>query len=439
MKYCFLFVLACTVCSGYGQNLYFPPAADSSWESSSLEELQWCASDTGDLFNFLESENTKAFIVLKDGKIAIEKYFDQFTRDSVWYWASAGKTLTAFCTGIAQKQGLLDIDDPVSQYLGAGWTSAPDSLESKIKIIHLLTMTSGLDYNVADLDCTDDTCLNYRSEPGSEWYYYNAPYLLLREVIEAATGQNLNVFINQQIRDKTGIRGLFTTIGYNHVYFSDARSMARFGLLMNARGNWNSTPVLDDIDFLNESISPSQNLNESYGYLWWLSGQNQFMAPGFTQVFPGSFAPDTPKEMFSGLGLNGQIVSVWPDENIIVVRMGNAPGAESVPFQLLNEIWKRLERVIDCEYTSAKNTQTENSNDFNVFPNPANDHLNVEAGANFSNIKIFNSSGEIVYTNFYKNTSRVKIALHALKPGIYIVASELNGVIMHRKFIKMSE
>ncbi len=207
-------------------------------------------------------------------------------------------------------------------------------------------MTSGLDFNVKDENCTEDTCLFYRSEPGTEWYYYNAPYLILRDVVEAAAGENINVFINREIRDKTGITGLYTTLGFNHVYFITARSMARFGLLMNASGSWNGTPVLDDPGFLTASVSTSQNLNESYGYLWWLPGKGQYRAPGFTQGFPGSFAPDVPNGVYPDLGLNGQVVVVWAEKNIVIVRMGDAPDTGAVPFQLLNEIWTRLEPIL---------------------------------------------------------------------------------------------
>ena len=55
--------------------------------------------------------------LLKDGKIVLEKYYDNFTMDSLWYWASAGKTVTSFMTGIAQQEGHLNISDTTSQYL----------------------------------------------------------------------------------------------------------------------------------------------------------------------------------------------------------------------------------------------------------------------------------------------------------------------------------
>lgn len=385
----------------------------------------------------MESENTKAFMVLKSGERVIEKYFDDFTRDSIWYWASAGKTIMTLCIGIAQEQGHLNINDPVSMHLGSGWTSAPDSLESQIKIIHLLTMTSGLDFDVPNEHCTDDTCLFYRSEPDTEWYYYNAPYSLLRDVMEAATGENLNLFVNREMRNKTGITGLYTTLGYNHIYFSTARSMARFGLLMNAGGYWNSTPVLGDSAFLNASVSTSQSLNESYGYLWWLPGKSQFRAPGSTQSFSGSFAPDVPDGVYAGIGLNGQIVAVWPEEDIVVVRMGEASDSLPVPFLLFNEIWKRLDPVIQCKNTGFHLPKSDLSpNNVSIFPNPVNEVLTIKTNEKITQIRIYNARGQVVRIMEQINTSQIEINLPGLKTGLYLIEIDHGALRTRRKFIK---
>lgn len=87
-----------------------------------MESLGWCRDKVAPLYSFLETRNSKAFIVLKDGKIVIEKYFGKFTKDSLWYWASAGKTLTSFAVGLGQEDGYLKITDTSSKYLGKGWT-----------------------------------------------------------------------------------------------------------------------------------------------------------------------------------------------------------------------------------------------------------------------------------------------------------------------------
>jgi CubicO group peptidase (beta-lactamase class C family) len=52
------------------------------------------------------------------GKLFLEKYFGSFTKDSIWYWASAGKTITSFLVGKAQEENFLSIDDPSSKFQG---------------------------------------------------------------------------------------------------------------------------------------------------------------------------------------------------------------------------------------------------------------------------------------------------------------------------------
>ena len=83
----FLFIFL----NSQAQNLYFPPLTGNAWDTISPVSLGWCPDKIDSLTDYLENKNTKAFILLKDGKIVIEKYFGTFTADSLWYWASAGK------------------------------------------------------------------------------------------------------------------------------------------------------------------------------------------------------------------------------------------------------------------------------------------------------------------------------------------------------------
>ena len=181
------------------------------------------------MYDLLEDSNTKVFIMLKDGKIVLEKYFGTFVQDSVWYWASAGKSLTSFLVGLAQEEGFLTISDTTASYLGDGWTACTAEEEEKITIRHQLTMTSGLDDYVPEPFCTLDTCLQYKADAGTRWAYHNGPYTLLDDVMEAATGQTLNSYFNQKVRIPTGITGIFLPSGYNNVFYSKPRSMARYG------------------------------------------------------------------------------------------------------------------------------------------------------------------------------------------------------------------
>ncbi|MEM9053373.1 MAG: serine hydrolase [Bacteroidota bacterium] len=138
---------------GFGQ-IYFPPTDGNDWETTSPQELGWCEESIDTLLTFLDTNNTKAFMILKEGRIVLEEYFDDHSEDALWYWASAAKTLTATLAGKALEDGLMQIDDPVSEYLGTGWTSCDSIEEYERTIFHQLTMTSSFDSNPFLWDCT---------------------------------------------------------------------------------------------------------------------------------------------------------------------------------------------------------------------------------------------------------------------------------------------
>jgi CubicO group peptidase (beta-lactamase class C family) len=283
--------------------LYFPPLTGDTWETIAPESLGWCQENIDALYTYLETTESKAFIYLKDGKIVLEKYFGTFTKDSLYVWNSAGKTLTGMAVGIAQEEGYLSISDTTSQYLGQGWTSLTPELEEKITIRHQLTMTTGLNHT-DDHFCTEPACLVYEAEPGTRWMYHNGPYTLLDGVIEGATGMSLNTFVNQKIRSKIGMNGLFLQVGYNNINVSNARSMARFGLLMLNRGTWNTTTVLGDQTYFDEMTNSSQTLNPAYGYLTWLNGKGSYMIPSPDIQFTvnDNPLPNAPMDVFAALG-----------------------------------------------------------------------------------------------------------------------------------------
>jgi CubicO group peptidase (beta-lactamase class C family) len=147
----------------------------------------------------------------------------------------------------------------------------------------------------------------------------------------------------------------FFPSGYNNVYYSTPRSMARFGLLMLNRGRWDATPILTDTTYFREMTNTSNTINKSYGYLWWLNGKESFMLPQSQIVFPGMLSPEAPHSMISALGKNAQILNIVPELNLVTVRMGDAPGsAIEVPTLYNNDIWKILKQVIRYTPTSVK-------------------------------------------------------------------------------------
>jgi CubicO group peptidase (beta-lactamase class C family) len=334
-------------------DLYFPPISGSEWETTDPAALGWNLEELQKLNTLLEENGTRGFILLQGGKIVVENYYgtrlansQAFDRDSPWYWASAGKTLTATLIGLAQEEGKLSIAESSSKYLGEGWTSMTSEQEKKISIWHQLTMTSGLDDGVANKDDFSPEILKFLAEPGTRWAYHNAPYTLLDKVVEVSTGRDFSDYFNQKIASKIGMTGSWQRLGFNHVFFSNARSMARFGLLILANGDWAGESIIKDKSYLNQMINTSQNLNEGYGYLWWLNGKNTFMVPSLQITIPGSFSPNAPSDMVCGLGKDGQYICVVPSMDLVLVRMGLSPDQSLVPFMFLDDIWKILRNII---------------------------------------------------------------------------------------------
>lgn len=397
------------------QNLYFPPLAQNQpWDTLSPASLGWCMNYVDSLYDFLDQNNTKGFLLLKDGKIVLEKYFGTFTVDSLWYWASAGKTITAFLTGKAQEENFLSITDTTSDYLGTGWTSCSVTQEEKITIRNQLTMTSGLDDNVPDPYCTLSSCLTCLADAGTRWAYHNAPYTLLESVLNNATGLSLNSYTNSRLKIKTGMTGLWLPSGYNNVYFSNVRSMARFGLLAQNNFIWQNDTLLFDTVYKNQMVNTSQPLNQSYGYLWWLNGKSSFMVPGLQVVFPGWWSPDAPQDMIAALGKDGQVLSISKSNGLVFARMGDSPTG-LVPYTICNDIWKYLNQII-CSPSSVNMNNSQKL--FSISPNPASEFIQINGYLTEDfETAIYDLSGRLLQANF--NTCKINIS--RFHSGIYLL------------------
>ena len=334
-------------------SLYFPPTETSDWEKMPVAELGWDQTALAEMLAWLPTQDTRAFIILKDGKIVVEEYWGakltgvgEMDQNSLWYWSSAGKTLTAALVGIAQQQKLLKTNDRTQKYLGEGWTSMSAKQEKEIRLIHHLTMTTGLDDRVENPDDSAPENMKYLANPGTRWSYHNAAYSLLKHVIEKASGKAYQSFFKDNLGDKIGMTGFWQQSGFNDVFYSDARSFARFGLLMLAKGHWDGTEIWSG-DYFEKMYQTSQKLNLSYGYLTWLNGKASFKAPGSKAETAGSMIPQAPADMYQAMGKNGQFLMVIPSQNLVIVRMGSSDGESPVPYALMRDIWERLDQVMD--------------------------------------------------------------------------------------------
>jgi CubicO group peptidase (beta-lactamase class C family) len=348
----------------------------------------------------------------------LEKYFGTFTVDSIHYWASAGKSLTATLTGIAQQKKLININDSVSKYLGQGWTSAPTEKEGMIKLRHLITMTSGLDESPklpCDNEDTARSCLTYKVDAGTRWAYHTGPYRKMQAVLSKVGGQSFTLFTNSVLGSRIGMTGLW----YDGVFYSKARSMARFGLFVVNKGIWANDTILSDTNYLHDMSNTSQNFNLSYGYLWWLNGKASFMAPSSQIVFNAPLFSNAPADMFAALGKNDQKIYVVPSQKMVVVRVGASAydmAAAFSPFD--NELWAYINQL-KCDASSGVFNQIP-QDDFTMYPNPANQILHVFTSALPSNIILRNMLGETLLQTKPESTSS-QLDISSLAQGIYLV------------------
>ena len=325
--------------------MYYPSNTNNNWDTKTMASLSWNQANVQPLKDYLIQKNTKSFIILVNGKIVMEEYFNSHTATATWPWNSAGKTLLATVTGIAQQEGLININTKVAQYLGNGWTSAPPTKENLITPKHLLTMTSGLsDAN----DLVTTASLTYVVDAGSRWSYHNV-FQKLIDVVSSGTLQTYDSYFNAKLKNKLGMDGFWNYGLIYKIYHSNTRSMARFGLMALSKGKWNTEQIINET-FFNECINTSQNINLSYGYLWWLNGKSSTMLPGGQALYQGTLVPNAPADMYAAMGANDQRIYVIPSKNMVVVRMGEASDPANPSFALSgfdNVLWGKINMVIN--------------------------------------------------------------------------------------------
>lgn len=324
--------------------MYFPPITGTTWETKTPESLGWKTANIAALNTYLSDKHTKGFIVLHNGKIVMEQYFNGHTSTLPWYWASAGKTLTSTVTGIAEQEGFLNINNKVSDYLGTGWTSATLAKENLITCKNLLCMNSGL--NDALGDNVSPGNLQYTADAGTRWAYHNV-YVKLQDVVAEATNQTWDDYFSTKLKDKIGMTGTWVPNGDLSVYWSNTRSMARFGLLTLANGNWNGTQIINSA-YLNNATNTSQSINQAYGYLWWLNGKSSYHLPQTQLQFNGTLIPSAPADMYCALGKDDQKIYVVPSKKLVIIRMGNSADGTTFALSDFDEtLWQKINAVIN--------------------------------------------------------------------------------------------
>jgi CubicO group peptidase (beta-lactamase class C family) len=300
------------------------PTDDASWPSADPSSSGWDAAKLDAALEFAGSRASKAVVILLRGKILAERYWTvdaSFARDI----ASAQKSMLSLLTGIAVDKKLLALDETVTSILGAGWSNADAASEAKIQVVHLLSMTSGL-----------DTKLGAPVPPGSAWLYNTDAYHRVQMVLEKKAGLTIEELSHQWLFDPIGAKSSHwqtraTTDSKGLPYWGlqmTARDMARVGLLVEAGGAWREASVVPSA-WIETATHPSQTLNPSYGYLWWLNGQSFALLPGPGARSDGPIIPDAPADVVAALGAMDQKIYVAKTDGLVVTRLGGQAGTKS--------------------------------------------------------------------------------------------------------------
>ncbi len=189
--------------------------------------------------------------------------------------------------------------------------------------------------------------LTYLADAGSRWSYHNV-FQKLMDVVEKASSQTYETYFESKLADKIGMEGFWDNGIIFRIYNSNTRSMARFGLLALNKGKWQNEQIIPET-FFRTSIESSQNINPSYGYLWWLNGKEKFMVPGAQTVYQSSLIPNAPANMYSAMGAADQRIYVIPDKNMVIIRMGDASDPDNPNFAVSgfdSSFWAKLNLMI---------------------------------------------------------------------------------------------
>lgn len=277
---------------------------------------------------------TRAIVVLHDGTLVAEAYADGFDSGSRFFSYSAAKSFTSAVIGILANKGLLTAEQaaPVPQW------SAPGDPRGAITIADLLHMSSGIGSNEEHGDLSSDTAnmlfgigrhdvaahaanhpLIYR--PGSFWSYSNSTSNVLAGIAHRALGggtETFRTFLQHELLAPLGMTSAVAGFDRSGCFvgssliWATARDYARFGLLYQREGRWRDKQILAPgwTRFTRTAAPASSN---QYGAHFWLGPRSGI--PALTGLWPD--------DAYNARGMAGQVISISPSRQTVVVVLGN--------------------------------------------------------------------------------------------------------------------
>jgi len=333
------------------------PNGDLIQNSRTHSNVDWGALDAASDWAFdrdTDEQDTLSLIVVHDGEIILERYapgIEMATRTRTW---STAKSIAATLIGMLVDDGRMSLDEP----LGFGWYPENRSPETdprnEITLRHVLNMSSGLEtIDNNRMEYATGSGLSYwagassvtgaRSralirEPGSYWDYENYDTLLGVYAMKQALGgeKAYAEFPRKALLDRIGMRNTLVStdrfgdfILSSQVY-TNARDLARFGLLYLQDGMWDGERLISEewIEFSSTPAPATVGRGGFYGAQWWLVPDNR---------------TDVPSDAYSTSGNRGQYTVVVPSHDVVIVRRGLDYGRQGFSqWDLTREVLKAI-------------------------------------------------------------------------------------------------
>jgi CubicO group peptidase (beta-lactamase class C family) len=331
--------------TGEPRSLVFP---GDGWATATPSDAGLDPDVIDELADDARRVDSDCFVVVRDGLLVEERSWrggeeigadeGEATQTDVF---SVTKSIASTLVGLAQADGLLDIDEPAARYVPE-WVGS-DSKDVTIR--QLLSNASGRrralssDY-LALAGAEDRTAyavgVGQAAPPGSVWAYNNTAIQVLDAVLVAATGRPTAEFAEEQLFDPLGMgdtdlprdRAGGTTLAFGAT--TTCLDLARLGMLVLGDGRWDGEQLLPE-GWVEEATTPSTELNEAYGLLWWLNVEGRVASTALAtsvegededEVFTGQQVPGAPDDLVWALGLGDQILQIHPSSGTIAVRIG---------------------------------------------------------------------------------------------------------------------
>ena len=288
---------------------------DFSWIEKSPESIGLDTIEVNQLMDFVKIPefNTQAAILIQGNYIIAEYYGEGYDKSSLVTSWSVAKSFTSTLIGIAIDEGYISsINDPITDYLPE-WKGKD---QDNILLKHLLAMQSGMDDHPLAGVVFSTNMVKYSLDrdvlrpPETAFSYSNEDSMLLGEILENATGFSVQDYADKklfnilEIEDKWWTDQAGNTVTYAGLDMNP-RDFAKFGLMVAQDGKWENKEVVSS-EWL-ETATNNYNDLAPYGFQWWTSN-----------------SPDEKDyNFFSAKGLDGQLIYVWPEIDLVFVRFTN--------------------------------------------------------------------------------------------------------------------